>query len=227
MGDRRPAARCERKHPLSAAELLEVRWWLRAHGHGFERAYPPRDVNNVYFDSPDWDGYADNLGGITARAKRRLRWYGALEDAAAVTFEVKHRRNAVGGKHQQTVSVSGPVLASLPIGGLYPWLRPRLHGELRLWLDEAHRPVLYNRYRREYYAAPAGLRLTIDTDIVYALLHGGSLGALRLESGVPPAVLEVKYPVEQGREAEEALLCLPLRATRFSKYAQGIRKVLA
>jgi hypothetical protein len=113
------------------------------------------------------------------------------------------------------------------VGDLYRRLRPLLQGDLRLWLDQAHRPVLYDRYRREYYATPAGIRLTLDTNIVYALLHGGSLGALRLAPGVPPAVLEVKYPVEQRREAGEALLDLPLRAARCSKYALGIDQLLA
>lgn len=227
MSDQRPGFRYEQKYPLSPAELLEVRWWQRAHGHGFERAYPSRDVNNVYFDSPDWDGYADNLGGITRRAKCRLRWYGGIEDAEAVTFEVKHRRNAVGGKRQQSLGGRDLGLASLPIGGLYRRLRPLLQGDLRLWLDQAHRPVLYNRYRREYYATPAGIRMTIDTGIAHALLHGGSLGALRLAPCVPPAVLEIKYAVEQRREAGEALRGLPLRARRCSKYALGIDQLLA
>jgi hypothetical protein len=225
--DRQSEARCERKYPLSAAELLEVRWWQRAHGHRFERAYPSRDVSNVYFDSPDWGCYADNLSGITGRAKCRLRWYGGLRDARTMSFEVKYRRNAVGGKRQQSVAITGLALASLPIGGLYRWLRPRLQGELRLWLDEAHRPVLYNRYRREYYATSAGIRMTIDTGIVYALLHGGSLEALHLVPGAPSTVLEVKYPVKQRREAEEALRRLPLRATRCSKYVLGMHQLLA
>ncbi len=69
--------------------------------------------------------------------------------------------------------------------------------------------------------------MTIDTNIAYALLHGGSLGALRLEPGTAAAVLEVKYSPARSQEAEEALRRLPFRATRCSKYALGISQLLA
>ena len=227
MNEERPALRCERKYPLSVAELPGVRWWQREHGRGFARAYPSRVVSNVYFDSPDWDGYADNLSGASRRAKCRLRWYGDLAAAGTVTFEVKYRRNAIGGKWQQGISVRELGLPSLPVGGLYRRLRPLLRADLRLWLDQGHRPALYSRYLREYYATSAGIRMTIDTNIAYALLHGGSLSALRLEPGTAAAVLEVKYSPARSQVAEEALRRLPFRATRCSKYALGISQLLA
>jgi len=43
-------------------------------------------------------------------------------------------------------------LPSLPVGGLYRRLRALLQADLRMWLDQGHRPALYDRYRREYYA---------------------------------------------------------------------------
>ncbi len=222
MSDEEPHRRRERKYPLSAAELLQFRWWHRGHGQAFTPAYPTRTVNNIYFDSPDWANYGDNMSGVSDRTKPRLRWYGELETAAQATFEVKHRRNAIGHKHQQRIHMSELHLRSLPIGWLYPRLRVLLRGELRLQLDESHRPVLYNRFRREYYEAREGLRMTVDTDIVYAPLHGSSLPTLRPMPSAKPAVVELKYRLERRREAEEALRRLPFRATRFSKYVVGI-----
>jgi hypothetical protein len=227
MRDQRQDRRCERKYPLSVAEILELRWWQRSQGHGFERSYPPREVNNVYFDSPDWDSYTDNLSGTSGRTKCRLRWYGDLRAADAAIFEVKHRRHAIGSKQRQRVPIEELGLASLPIGRLYGRLRPLLPADLRLWLDQGHRPVLYDRYRREYYATSAGIRMTIDTSIVYALLHGGPLGGLRLVPGAVQAVLEVKHRFEQRGEVEEALRHLPFRATRCSKYALGVDQLLS
>jgi hypothetical protein len=227
MNEEWTALRCERKYPLSAAELLGVRRWQREHGRRFESTYPSRVVSNVYFDSPDWDCYADNLSGASRRAKCRLRWYGDLAAAGKATFQVKYRRNAIGGKRQQGVSARDLGLPSLPVGGLYHRLRPLLLADLRLWLDHGHRPALYDRYRREYYANPDGIRVTIDTGIAYALLHGGSLGVLRLEPGTVPAVLEVKYSPERSQEVEEALRRFPFRATRCSKYTLGISQLLA
>ena len=227
MDDQGTSRRCERKYPLSAAEVLELRWWQRNHGQGFEPAYPFRYVNNIYFDSPNWDSYSDNLGGSSRRTKCRLRWYGDLSTADVATFEAKHRRQAIGHKRQQRVPMSELELASLPVAGLYGRLRPLLPADLRLWLDQGHLPVLFNRYRREYYATSAGIRMTVDTGIAYTLLHGGLLGRLRLSPGAAPGVLEVKYPFERRREVEEALQHLPFRATRCSKYALGIDQLLS
>jgi hypothetical protein len=218
--------RCERKYPLSAADLVELRWWQQSHGRRFARTFPTRTVNNIYFDSPDWDSYADNMSGMSRRTKCRLRWYGSLEDLDAVTFEAKHRRNMVGHKRQQRLPAGDLDLASLPIGRLYERLRPRLEPELRLWLDQGHRPALYNRYRREYYAASDVLRMTVDTGIVYAPLHGGRLRGLRPMPSAAPTVVEFKYPFERRREAEEILRRLPFRATRSSKYVVGVDHLL-
>jgi hypothetical protein len=222
MNDEGPHRRRERKHPLSVAELLQFRGWQRGPGRVFAPAHPTRTVNNIYFDSPDWANYSDNLSGVSDRAKCRLRWYGELETAEEATFEAKHRRNAIGHKRQQRVPLSELHLRSLPIGRLYERLRELLRADLRLQLDQGHRPVLYNRFRREYYEASNGLRMTVDTDIAYAPLHGRPLPALRPTPGATAAVVEFKYPWEQRREAEETLRRLPFRATRFSKYVVGI-----
>jgi hypothetical protein len=226
MSDRASERRCERKYPLSAADLPELRWWQRGPGRRFVATYPSRTVNNVYFDSPDWDNYADNLSGTSRRTKCRLRWYGPLETAEVVVFEAKHRRNAIGHKRQQRIPAGELELASLPFERFYERLRPLLDPPLRLWLDQGHRPVLYNRYRREYYAAPEGLRMTVDTGIVYAPLHRGRLRGLRLIPSAAPTVIEFKYPLERRGEAEEALRRLPFRATRSSKYVVGVDHLL-
>jgi len=219
--------RFERKYPLSAGELLDFRWWHRTHGREFERAYGDRVVNNVYFDSPDWEHYADNLSGRSLRTKCRLRWYGEVEAAEEVVFEAKHRRNATGHKRQHTIPTATLGLADLPFARLYTRLRPLLPGDLRVRLDQGHRPALYNRYRREYYATASGVRMTVDTGIVYASVQGGSVRTLRPMPSAAPTVVEVKYPSVRRPQAEEALRRMPFRATRSSKYVIGVDHLLA
>jgi len=226
MSGAEPQRRHERKYPLSAGELLHFRWWQRSHGQAFTRAHPTRTVNNIYFDPPDWASYSDNMSGVSDRTKCRLRWYGEVETAEEAIFEVKHRRNAVGHKRQQRIRMSAVRLQSLPITRLYARLRLLLRADLRLQLDQSHRPVLYNRFCREYYEAPDGLRMTVDTDIAYAPLPGRSLPTLRPMPSVMPAVVELKYPLERRPDAVEALRRFPFRATRFSKYVVGIDHLL-
>jgi hypothetical protein len=221
-----PERRFERKYPLSAAELLDFRWWHRTHGRSFERAYEERTVNNVYFDSPDWHRYADNTSGISSRTKCRLRWYGDLDRAPTAVFEVKHRRNATGHKDQQVLSVADLGLSDQPLGTLYARLRPLLQPGLRLELDRGHRPALYNRYRREYYADGGGVRLTVDTGIEYAAVQGGTLGDLSLVPSAAPTVVEVKYDADRRDHAEVGLARFPFRATRSSKYVIGVDHLL-
>ena len=218
--------RFERKYPLTVAGLRDFRWWHRTHGREFARTYDERTIHNVYFDSPDWERHADNLSGTSSRTKCRLRWYGDLEAADVVVFEAKHRRNAIGHKDQHALAAAGLGLADLPLARLYARLRPLLPGELRLELDQGHRPALYNRYRREYYATPNGIRMTVDTGIAYAPVQGGSLRTLRPIPSSAPTVVEVKYSSDRRVEAEVALRRLPFRATRSSKYVIGVDHLL-
>jgi hypothetical protein len=218
--------RFERKYPLTAAELRDFRWWHRTHGRDFARTYDDRTIHNVYFDSPDWERHGDNLSGTSSRTKCRLRWYGELEAAETVVFEAKHRRNAVGHKDQHALTATDLGLADLPLARLYERLRPLLPGELRLELDQGHRPALYNRYRREYYATPSGIRMTVDTGIAYAPVQGGSLRNLRPMPSAAPTVVELKYSSDRRAEAEVALRRLPFRATRSSKYVIGVDHLL-
>lgn len=132
----------------------------------------------------------------------------------------------MGRKDQHTLTATDLGLADLPLARLYERLRPLLPGELRLELDQGHRPALYNRYRREYYATPSGIRMTVDTGIAYAPVQGGSLRNLRPIPSGAPTVVELKYSSDRRAEAEAALRCMPFRATRSSKYVIGVDHLL-
>ena len=58
----------------------------------FRQAYLPRQVNNVYFDTPGLDCFFENLFGIGHRWKARIRWYGQTEQfvkAPVLEFKIK------------------------------------------------------------------------------------------------------------------------------------------
>jgi hypothetical protein len=221
-----PARRRERKYPLSEDELREFRWWHRSQGRAFARAYPTRTVNNIYFDRPDWASYDDNMSGVSDRTKCRLRWYGETDGAKEATFEVKHRRNAVGHKLQQRIPMEALRLSSLPLTRLCGRLRVVLPAELRMPLEQSLRPVLYNRFCREYYEAPDGVRMTVDTDMAFAPLVSRPLPTLRPIRSGTAGVVEFKYSLDRQSEAIEALRRFPFRATRFSKYVVGVDHLL-
>jgi hypothetical protein len=94
-----PNLRYERKFLAGRVSLAEVLALVRRPPALFREAYPPRSVNNNYFDSPALRDYHDHIQGVACRSKTRIRWYGSC--GAAVerpVLERKIKQGAVGGK---------------------------------------------------------------------------------------------------------------------------------
>ena len=55
----------------------QVMVWVKAHSQGFRTAYPPRRINNVYFDTPSFDtqyrGYPQRFVRTENRPLANLR----------------------------------------------------------------------------------------------------------------------------------------------------------
>ena len=69
-------ARHEVKFTSLPVRYRDLAQWVRLHPAGFHSPYPPRRVNNVYFDDYRLVAYHENLMGDSARSKVRVRWYG-------------------------------------------------------------------------------------------------------------------------------------------------------
>jgi hypothetical protein len=213
--------RYEEKFPLTLDGVAAFRYWLEGRGEGarFRTAFPARVVNSIYFDSPDLAAYLDGVEGAASRRKVRLRWYGATLEPGSSRFEIKARCNGCGTKHVCEIAAPLPLE---PHRSLPARLRRVLPADERLVLDFYPLAVLFNRYRREYYASPEGIRLTVDSEIVSRKLVGGRL---RLPPSIPgdlAGVVEVKYPVDAVRAARRALATLPALPSKNSKYTRAV-----
>lgn len=190
---------------------------------GFREAYPPRKVNNFYFDTPALSAYYENLAGISHRDKIRFRWYGEERFPQAGTLEFKTKRGMLGFKESHVVE-------NIPTAAGADWRIFRSHVEAALPPLAATRfrqsswPVLFNSYDRRYLVNPSGsIRLTIDT----AIRTWNQLRVARpnLDREVPRldvVVVEVKAPADAREEMTEVLQHIPLRVGRFSKYCVGM-----
>jgi len=49
---------------------------ILCHPASFSKAFPDRQVNNIYLDTLDFDCFHQNVDGHPSRSKMRLRWYG-------------------------------------------------------------------------------------------------------------------------------------------------------
>lgn len=212
--------RYEFKMVYAATSLPEVHSWVRLHSAGFRQAYPPRRVNNIYFDTADSDTFYDHVDGIGVRRKLRFRWYGESFAFQGGTLEIKHKAARVGRKLTQRIT------CPLDLAAL-DWAAVR-----RALLAQAEEgfcellpvviPTLINHYRREYYVSADGkTRLTLDYDLRAFCQHAA---APNIRYPVPPEevmLIEFKRGLEDEASFAALLAEFPQRVTRYSKYVDS------
>jgi len=215
--------RYELKFPCAEAALAAMRACIRCHWAGFRAAYPPRRVNNIYFDTLSWDNIESNLAGVADRGKLRLRWYG--DDVVSVlgTLEWKRKRGDLGLKIAR--ALRNPLdLTRMNWGNVLRSLRGEDLGPLAPVAGINCRPAVLNRYRREYLVSRDGLiRLTVDTAMeVYLQTFSGRPNLRRMERKLPLAVVEIKADASCWERVAEVAGDFPLSPAAHSKYVVGL-----
>ena len=221
------ATRYEFKATADRFLLPEARMWLRLHPACFLTSYPPRQVNSFYFDTISLDSFGENLAGISARHKARLRWYGVSCRQAECVFEVKCKRNRLGWKLSQRLRQPLDLADSTWLE-LMRLLEAELSPQLRLFLADGQAPVVMLCYQREYFRTFDGaVRVTLDYGL--AAYDQREYARPNLSFTTPMAdelVIEFKgCPVDS--EAMGAVIdSVPFRLSARSKYAEGISSLL-
>jgi len=218
--------RVERKFVPEALSLNDALTLVRQHPALFREAYPPRWVNNLYFDTPDLRLYKEHVQGVSHRTKIRIRWYGQFNGPIErPAFEIKRRFGTTSGKEVSDFppfAINGQlpretILTARNCEQLAESARLALSG-----LDV----VLGNRYRRFYFlSADGAVRLTVDCDLQFCgfgefgnRLHGMQPAATRL-------VIELKYDPANADQAAFVAAQFPFRPTRCSKYVIGVTQL--
>lgn len=215
--------RYELKLVCDPHRLSQVRSWIRLHPAGFVVAYPPRRVNSLYLDTLHLSSLNDNLAGLSARSKLRLRWYGAETTNVQPYLELKQKRNMLGRKKH--------CLLPCELDLTRPWIEiletVRAHAgpDWQALLQTATQPTLLNRYQREYYVTPDdAIRITLD----FAQVAYDQRVSVRpnLHAQLPSAddvVIEIKTSQDQEERLPEIAAWFPVLRSRNSKYARGLR----
>jgi len=227
MQDPIPAdARYEVKFVADATRYRELERWIRLNRAGFRTSYPPRRVNNVYFDTPDLFAFAENLSGASARSKVRLRWYGETDHPESTILEVKRRRNHLGWKNHYPARAMD--FRSHRWLKLQRELRSALSPEGRLWLDSHPQPILINRYHRQYFESPTGhIRATLDWRQGVFDQRLNARPNLRNRTNLPDTlVMEIKFEHSDHALGSEVVTGTPIRVSRNSKYMIGVESIL-
>lgn len=103
------SARYERKFPLAELGQADLEPFLRMHPLAFREVYAPRQVNNIYLDSPDLRCFHDNVAGASQRFKPRLRWYG---ERAPMRLAVERKGIPLAGTRRTRFDIAMDVSAA-------------------------------------------------------------------------------------------------------------------
>lgn len=208
--------RYERKYRIEGLSRAFLVQQILQHPAGFRLLHPDRQINNIYFDTPNFTAYWDNVMGLSERKKFRARWYGFVpQEIHNPKLEVKIRQNELGSKDTYSLSPFG--LEDL--APLTAEVNARC-GQQAGYLQ----PVLLSAYHRAYYSTADGrFRLTLDSDLQYTglLYHRRFYGQHQhREEGVH--IVELKYDAVWDDWAEQVLQGWPFRRTKNSKYVSGL-----
>jgi hypothetical protein len=221
MGRLSESARYEIKIPIYDLPVHQIKRWVNLHPVAFRQTFPPRKVNNIYFDTPDNQSFQEHLDGVYERHKLRVRWYGSKVKFVQSQLEIKKRYGDLGKKfiHPVDVEIDLQHLS-------WPEISKRIQINLPPGLSEliaASRPVMINSYHREYFqTANAAIRLTIDYqhhsfDQRFSSIPNCSFR----EPFHDVSIIEIKAPSQAYKSAIQILAHFPLRANQFSKFIDG------
>lgn len=230
--------RFERKFRLADISAQELEGLVKCHPAFFAEEHPPRDINNVYFDSLHFDSFADNVEGFSHRQKIRIRWYGQLfGNVENPVLECKIKQGLAGKKQRfplPAFAIQAPFNAQTLLNNLKqvdldsPLAPPLTEHEKHQWrlTWAAMHPTLLNHYRRQYFcSADKHYRLTIDTDLCYYPLKGHINHFLHAIHENYHIIMELKYAATLDDHVDDIVNFFPFRVTKSSKYVNGIHRV--
>ncbi|MDX1628236.1 MAG: polyphosphate polymerase domain-containing protein [Fulvivirga sp.] len=218
--------RYEYKMTAGNLGLQEVTGLLKRHPALFYEKYPPRKVNNIYFDTPAFSSYRDHIAGSAKREKLRIRWYGTPENKIErPVLERKMKFGQVGGKLSET-------LPSMPLQSTDFWPLPVniLHcvpvdNQAYTYRLKNTDPVVALRYFRHYFlSADARFRVTVDSVFETMSLTPDGFPKQYCHKKAP-VIIELKYQPEDMDTASQITNYLPFRLTRFSKYIFSVENL--
>ena len=207
--------------------LHDVESWIRLHRAAFLPTYPQRQVNNIYFDTPDLSSFAENLAGLAERRKLRLRWYGDDWTAVEGILEHKCKRDLAGWKIQCPLTTKKD-LTRMSWSALVRSIEDHLGDELKHQLRMKWCPILINSSQRRYYiSANHKVRATIDfAGLCYDQRFSAYPNISRPSPGQKLIIIEVKASVDDRNELADVVSDFPLRVGKHSKYISALEESL-
>ena len=218
--------RLERKFFISGVSIKVIENHVRLHKARFSPLYEPRWINNIYFDTYDFDNYFTSYEGVAKRAKVRIRWYDEL------CGEIRHPVLELKIKNNWYVKKLLFPMPSFELGeqlnadDVEAALRKTEIPEALKINILSQKPMLLNRYNRKYFQSfDKAFRLTLDEEMKFYRILGRKNNLLFRKFDDISTVLELKYKPEDDDMARTITNAFPFRITKSSKYLDGMVKL--
>jgi len=218
--------RYELKFIAEPIEYFRMLTWLRQRSLCFKTEYPERQVNNIYFDTYNYNSYCENIYGSSSKSKVRFRWYGSSNEPKNGSLEVKCKRNQLNWKLIYKAQKDQSKYAGDWRAMCFK-IRRELPQEARKWMEMYPVPVLINRYKRKYFVShDKKIRVTLDNNLVIYDQTRKRIPNYHSKSNLPKfLVLEIKFSGELRDHVVNLLGDIPWRSSRFSKYVSGFHSI--
>ena len=205
--------RFERKYILP--KMYFSNFFTQLHELNFFEIYNQRTINNLYFDSCDFELLRDNIEGLSDRKKVRVRWYGSLFGKSQKKLEIKIKKEFLNIK--KTLNLHQLELSSYDnICRFHEKINENINPLNNIFFYNLilnRKPVLLNSYKRLYYSNSSNdIRITIDSDLFFYS------PITKIRSEEQNIIIEIKYNNDINFKNEFRNLYL----SRYSKYAKGL-----
>jgi hypothetical protein len=200
--------------------------WIKLHELNFTKEYNTRLVNNIYFDSHNYESFKSNIYGDSSRIKMRYRWYGDIEDSNKGNFEIKFKRNLYGWKKR--FDVKGLNLKEKKNWKFFTNLiNSDLPDKEKLLFKFNSNPKIINQYSRDYFiSSDKKLRITMDKNhVIYDQRYFSYPNFNKKTFHQKSLVMEFKFDRKDRLKIDKLMKYIPMRSSRNSKYVNSIRAV--
>jgi len=205
--------------------------WIKLHKFNFFKEYEDRNVNNIYFDSFNYKAFNDNLSGLPSRLKVRYRWYGELfseNNTNEGSLEFKFRKNVYG--YKKVFKIKN---LTLNLNSKWSEIKNKilnaLTPEYKILYNRNSEKILINQYKREYFISKnKKLRITLDKNIkIFDQRFTFQKPNFRFKNYTQDySVMEFKFNKEDKILLNDLDISVPIKASRNSKYINGVRSIL-
>lgn len=209
--------RYERKYITDVLLAEEVELALKLHPSLFFEKYPPRFINNIYFDNPSFKDYQDSVQGISQRKKIRIRWYGDLKgNIKNAQVELKYKNGVLVSKERFPLIPFKLSDIEKPSKWHSILEKSQVPSAIDMEIRELNQ-IVSNRYYRKYFLTPDDkFRITIDSN-----MESRMVGWFNKNSRSSPSnkvVIELKYDLTADINVGKILRFLPFTLSKNSKY---------